>query len=183
MVHYLFAHTYRLALSPLRVHPFARYVPRGGRVAEYGCAVAPIATGLARHYRHRNLRIVCADIPHLLLHHARWKFRRYPFVTMVAIRTDDDASLSGEFDTIFCLEVLEHLPRPVPVLRHLHQVLKPSGHLVFDDIRSEAQGLDTASALRDRLPALEFVRERFDVVSGAVPVDGTDVGPTVVRKH
>ena len=75
MVSYLFLHAYRLALSPLRVHPFARWVPRGGRVAEYGCGAAPIVTALARYYRHLDLQLVGADIPHLLFHYARWKFR------------------------------------------------------------------------------------------------------------
>lgn len=184
-VYYLFAHTFRLALSPLRVHRFRRWVPRGGRVAEYGCGTAPIATGLARYYRHLDLRIVCADIPHLLFHYTRWRFRLRPFVTLVPIAPNDDTPLTGEFDTIFCLEVLEHLPRPVAILEHLHRVLRPGGHLVFDYIESEGKGFDTGAALRDRRAALEFVRDHFDIVSGVIPLDASedDGRPTVARKR
>jgi SAM-dependent methyltransferase len=183
IIYHLFAHTYRLALSPLRVHPFVRYIPRGGRVAEYGCGVAPIVTGLARYYRHRNLQLVGADIPHILFHHARWKLRHAAFVTMVPIQPGDDAPLPGAYDTIFCVEVFEHLPRPLPVLEHFHRALKPGGHLIFDYVRSDGTGLDTAAAVRDRLPALEFVLDRFEVVHGHVPLDGADVAPSVVRKR
>jgi 2-polyprenyl-3-methyl-5-hydroxy-6-metoxy-1,4-benzoquinol methylase len=182
-VYYLFAHTFRVALAPLRVHRLLRWIPRGGRVAEFGCGVAPVTTALARHYRHLDLQLVCADIPHLIFHYARWKFRDCPFVTPVAIEPDDDAPLSGPFDTIVCLEVLEHVPRPIAVLKHFHDVLKPGGHLVFDFIRSEAKGYDAATALRDRTPALEFVRDHFDVVAGAIPFDGVDAGAVVVRRR
>src|SRR6266511_2026019 len=115
IVHHLFPHTFRRALSPLRVHPFIRWVPR-----------AP----------------------------------------------DDDAPLQGSFDTVFCLETFEHLPRPLAVARQFHRVLKPRGCLVFDYIRSEGTGLDTAAALRDRIPALEFILTPFDVVQGRVTTDG-----------
>src|SRR5262249_42987864 len=108
VVYCLFAHTYRQALSPLRVHAFTRYIPRGGRVVEYGCGTAPILTGLARHYRHLDLECVGADLPHLLFHYARWKFRADDFVTMLAIEPNDDAPLRGSYDTIFCLEVFDH---------------------------------------------------------------------------
>jgi 2-polyprenyl-3-methyl-5-hydroxy-6-metoxy-1,4-benzoquinol methylase len=183
-VYYLFAHTFRLALMPLRVHRFTRWIPRGGRVAEFGCGAAPILTALARYYRHLDLSLVGADIPHLLFHYARWKFRGRPFVRLVPIRPDDDAPLPGEFDTIFCLEVLEHVPRPIAVLRHFHDVLRPGGHLVFDYIESEATGFDTGAALRDRRAALEFVRDRFDVVAGRIPLEpGEDGEPAVVRKR
>lgn len=182
-IYYLFAHTYRLALSPLRVHPFVGFVPRRGRVAEYGCGAAPILTGLARRYRHLDLQLVGADIPHLLFHYARWKFRQDRFVTMVAVGANEDTPLPGLYDTIFCLEVLEHLPRPLATLQHFHRVLKPGGHLVFDYVRSEGTGLDTASSLRDRLPALRFVLDRFDIVKGRVTTDGAHVEAAVARKR
>ena len=183
VVHHLFAHTFRLALSPLRVHPFIRWISRGSRVVEYGCGAAPMLTGLARHYRHLNLQLVGADIPHLLFHFARWKFQRDRFVTMVAVEPNDDAPLPGLYDTIFCLEVLEHLPRPLAALEHFHRALKPGGHLIFDYVRSEGTGLDTATSLRDRLPALHLVLDRFDIVAGRVTTDGAHVEPTVVRKR
>jgi SAM-dependent methyltransferase len=182
-VYYLFAYTYRQALSPLRVHPFIGSVPRHGRVVEYGCGAAPILTALARHYRHLDLQLVGADIPHLLFHYARWKFRHDRFVTMVPIDANNNAPLPGLYDTVFCLEVLEHLPRPIAALEHFHRVLKPGGHLIFDYVRSEGTGLDTATSLRDRLRALRLVLERFDVVRGRVPTDGAHVEPTVVRKR
>jgi SAM-dependent methyltransferase len=183
MVYHLFAHTFRLALSPLRVHSFIRWVPRRGRVVEYGSGAAPILSALARHYRHLDLQLVGADIPHLLFHYARWKFRADRFVTMVPVAPDDDAPLPGFFDIIFCLETFEHLPRPIAVAQHFHHVLKPGGHLIFDYIRSGATGLDTAAALRDRIPALEFILEHFDIVQGSVTTDGAHVEPTVARKR
>jgi len=183
MVSYLFLHTYRLALSPLRVHQFTRFLPRGGRVAEYGCGAAPILTGLARRYRHLDLQLVGADIPHILFHYARWKFQGDRFVTMVPIRPNDDAPLPGQFDAIFCLETFEHLPRPIAAAEHFHRRLKPGGHLIFDYVRSDGTGLDTAAALRDRIPALTLIRERFDIVQGRVTTDGAHIEPAVARKR
>jgi SAM-dependent methyltransferase len=182
-VYYLFAFTYRQALSPLRVHPFIRYVPRRGRIVEYGCGAAPILTGLARWYRHLDLQLVGADIPHLLFHYARWRFRGDRFVTMVPVEPNNDAPLAGAYDTIFCLETLEHLPRPIPVLQHFHDVLKPGGHLIFDYVRSDGTGLDTATSLRDRIPALRFILEHFDIVQGRVSTDGSHVEPAVARRR
>lgn len=182
-IYYLFAHTYRQALSPLRVHPFVRYIPRGGRVAEHGCGAAPIVTALARRYRHLDLQLVGADIPHLLFHYARWRFRNDRFVTMVSIDPNNDAPLPGLYDTVFCLEVLEHVPRPIAAIEHFLRVLKPGGHLVFDYIRSEGTGLDTATSLRDRIPALRLILDHFDIVEGRVATDGSHVEPSVARKR
>jgi len=183
IVYYLFSHTYRQALSPLRVQRYARFIPRRGRVAEYGCGTAPIVTALARHYRHLDLELVAADIPHLLFHFMRWRFRDEPYVTPVAINPDDDAALPGRYDVIFCLETFEHLPRPLAALQHFHTALNPQGVLVFDYIRSEGTYLDTPAGLRDRERALAFVLERFEMVDGQIKNDGSHLGPTVVRKR
>jgi 2-polyprenyl-3-methyl-5-hydroxy-6-metoxy-1,4-benzoquinol methylase len=84
--------------------------------------------------------------------------------------------------------VLEHVPRPIAVLEHFHDVLRPGGHRVFDSIESEATGFDTGAALRDRRAALEFVGTRFDVVAGRIPLperegEPVDGEPVVVRKR
>lgn len=183
IVYYLFAHTFRQALQPLHVHHYARFIARGARVAEYGCGTAPMLTALARRYRHRSLALVGADLPHLLFHFTRWRFRHDRFVTLVPIDPGDDAPLPGRFDVIFCLEVFEHLPRPLATLRHFTEALHPGGVLIFDYVRSEGAGLDTAAALRDRDAALRFVLDRFEVVEGRVPTDGSHVQPAVVRKR
>jgi 2-polyprenyl-3-methyl-5-hydroxy-6-metoxy-1,4-benzoquinol methylase len=179
----LFAHHFRTAVRPLSVHRYVPFIPRGARVCEYGCGVAPLATSLVRYYPHLRLAVTCADLPTVLFHFARWKFRHAPFVRTVVIDPADDAPLDGEFDVVLCTEVLEHVPRPLALVRHLHSRLAPGGILVFDYIRSEGQGLDTVGGLRDRLPALAFVRESFDVVQGAVPLDGASVDAVVCRKR
>jgi 2-polyprenyl-3-methyl-5-hydroxy-6-metoxy-1,4-benzoquinol methylase len=183
IVYYLFAHTYRQALSPLRVQRYARFLSRRGRVAEFGCGAAPIVTALARHYRHLDLELVAADIPHLLFHFVRWRFRDRPYVTVTPIVPTNDAPLPGRYDTIFCLEVLEHVPRPLAVLRHFLDVLKPGGALVFDFVKSEGTYLDSAASLREREAALRFVLDHFDLVEGRVPLDGSHVQPAIVRKR
>ena len=183
MVSYLFSHSYRQALQPLHAHRYARFLRRGWRVAEYGCGTAPILFALARRYRHLDLALVGADIPHLLFHFARWRFRDDRFVTMVSVNPSDDAALPGRYDAIFCLEVFEHLPRPLAVLRHFVDVLQPGGLLIFDYVRSEGTGLDTPTALRDRDAALRFILEHFELVQGQIPTDGRDVAPAVVRKR
>jgi len=183
IVYYLFSHTYRQALSPLRVQRYARFIPRHGRIAEYGCGTAPIVTALARHYRHLDLELVAADIPHLLFHFVRWRFRDVPYVSTVQIDPDDDAALPGQYDVIFCLETFEHLPRPLAALTHFHTVLRPGGVLVFDYIHSEGTFLDSEAAVRDRDSALAFVLKHFEVVDGEIKIDGSNLGPTVVRKR
>jgi len=101
----------------------------------------------------------------------------------VAINPDDDAALPGRYDVIFCLETFEHLPRPLAALQHFHTALNPRGVLVFDYIRSEGTYLDSPAALRDRDSALAFVLKHFEVVDGEIKIDGSNLGPTVVRKR
>jgi 2-polyprenyl-3-methyl-5-hydroxy-6-metoxy-1,4-benzoquinol methylase len=91
--------------------------------------------------------------------------------------------LTGRYDAIFCLEVLEHVPRPLAVLRYVLDVLEPGGVLVFDYVKSEGTYLDSATSLHERDAALRFLLDHFDVVEGHVPLDGSHVQPTVVRKR
>ena len=79
-VYLLFFNQYKLALNPLFVSCFIKYIPRGSSVCEYGCGLAPIASSLCKYYAHLNVRITCADIPNIMFHFTRRKFRDTRYV-------------------------------------------------------------------------------------------------------
>lgn len=124
---------YRNALRPLAAREFIKWIPRHGALLEFGCGLAPIASSLARFYRERGLRITCADIEHVLFHYVRWKFSEEPCVRTLAVDPGADDPLDQvAYDIIFCMTVLEHVPRPVQTLRCLRAHLKRGGHLILE---------------------------------------------------
>lgn len=160
LVYALFRYHYRIALSPLRVYPFVRWIPRGGRVLEYGCGAAPMLTGLARYYRRLDLRLYGSDLPHLLFHFARWRFRDCPWVKMVPA----GEPIHARFDVVFCTEVLEHVPSPLQTVRDLHEMLLPGGVLIYDFAETDGRGLDSPTAQADRPAVKGFMAAHFDVL-------------------
>ncbi|MFC1496866.1 class I SAM-dependent methyltransferase [Verrucomicrobiota bacterium] len=38
---------------------------------------------------------------------------------------------NSSFDAVMCIEVLEHLPNPVPAIKEFSRLLKPGGHLII----------------------------------------------------
>lgn len=181
-VHQLFHHQYRLALHPLQARRLVRYIPRGGRVCEYGCGLAPITTGLVRYHRHLDLQLTCADIPYLLFHFTRWKFRALPFVRTLVIEPGGHPPLDETYDMLICLQSFKYIPNPLPVVQHLDGCLRPGGHLVLDYVRPDGDGDEVERRRQERLAALRYLAERFQVVEGALPLDGSHVPRTVLRK-
>jgi 2-polyprenyl-3-methyl-5-hydroxy-6-metoxy-1,4-benzoquinol methylase len=181
-IYQLFSLQYTFALYPLAARRFVRYIRRGANLCEYGCGLAPIAASLCEFYPQKNISITCADIPTLPFHFARWKFRNRRFVRMLVIDPADDAPLDDNYDVIFCMQVFEHLPRPLPIARHLHDHIKPGGAFIFDYVKSEGKGLDTAGAAQDRTAVLEYILDKFKVLEGHIPLDGSHVGAVVCQK-
>jgi 2-polyprenyl-3-methyl-5-hydroxy-6-metoxy-1,4-benzoquinol methylase len=182
-IYQIFAQHYALARQPIVVHRFVKYIPRGGNVCEYGCGLAPIATSIVKYYPRLNIRVTCADIPHIMFHFMRWKFRDLRFIRKLTIDPASDAPLDEMYDIIFCMTVFEHLPRPLAIAEHLTSHLKPGGHLVFNYIATDGTGLDTAAAVRERMDVLKSILDQYEVVEGKIPLDGSTVGTTVVQKR
>jgi hypothetical protein len=54
--------------------------------------------------------------------------------------------------------------------------------LVLDYVRPDGDGDEVERRRQERLAALRYLAERFQVVEGALPLDGSHVPRTVLRK-
>jgi len=179
----LFHNTLKLALYPLAAYRFVKFIPKGARICEYGCGLAPITNSLIKYYPYLKLKFACVDIPHLLFHYLRWRFRKCDFIECLAADPIDENPLKGrKYDVIFVLAVFKHLPKPLAIAKHLSDSLQRSGILIFDYVRSEAKGLDSHAGLRERMAVLEYILKHFSILEGEIPLDGTHVGPTSAGK-
>ena len=82
----------------------------------------------------RRMLYVAAESDPLHLHALRNRFLRTPNVAVQHVNPETPADLAGLencFDTVLCLNVLEHLDQPLEVLQGLAGTLKPGGSLVM----------------------------------------------------
>ena len=93
---------------------------------------------LALHARGRVLDVGCGHMPFrslVLEHTGRYEGfdveRRVPGVDHLGDAQAMTALADGAYDTVMCLEVLEHLPNPERALAEIARVLKPGGTLVL----------------------------------------------------
>jgi SAM-dependent methyltransferase len=151
----------KLSRYPLTAQKWLPDIPAGSRICEYGAGAAPVAHAVRRFYMHKRFRITIADIPSESFKFAKHVFRDAGWVEAVDIHPDNDEPLTDVYDAVFCITVFEHLPRSLNVARHLHDRLRPGGTLVFDYLQTEARGVDTLAAVKDRPLVFAFLRERF----------------------
>jgi len=102
----------------------------GGRCLDYGAGNGEILLELA----HRGHPVSYYDVEGETMRFARWraKQRNLPvefFDSKDELRADGK---SKGYDTIFSLDVLEHLPNLPEELNYLASLLNPGGRMVFD---------------------------------------------------
>ena len=101
----------------------------GDTVLEIGAGIGNISSRLMS----RRLLYVAGEKDPLHLHALRNRFLRTPNVVVQRIDPEsatDLATMEGCFDTVLCLNVLEYLNDPQPVLESLRRTLQPNGVLV-----------------------------------------------------
>jgi len=107
------------------------------RVKQYiGLRVLEVGAGtgnMTRLLYGRDL-IVVTDVENTYLDILRNRFRRQPTIRVERLDLgSDDARLLRDyaFDTVVCLNVLEHIENDVDALKRLHDLLVPGGHLLL----------------------------------------------------
>jgi len=117
------SHRRRFSCGLALARPFA-----GRRVLDYGCGDGTFLGLLQEHGRPPALS-VGAEIDANVIAGCQSRFAACPNVRFV-----DVAALAHEasaYDAIFCMEVLEHVPDPQPLLCDLERLLTPGGTLVI----------------------------------------------------
>ncbi len=104
-------------------------VPDGARVLDLATGVAAMAGQLLE--RWPSARLCGVDLSPAQLAWARRNHPRVPLARADAARLP---FADGTFDRVHCSWLLEHVPRPVPILREVRRVLKPGGYCLFVEV-------------------------------------------------
>jgi glycosyltransferase involved in cell wall biosynthesis len=99
----------------------------GRRILEVGAGIG----NMTRHYLSHG-EVTATDISPWSLGELRKAFADFPQVRVERLDITRDACAQTEaYDTILCLNVLEHIEDDVQSLRHMRTLLKPGGRLVL----------------------------------------------------
>lgn len=120
-------------INPLRIDYIDQRAPLAGRkVIDVGCGGGLLSEGMAT----RGAQVTGIDMGEAPLTVARLH-RHESGLQLDYQRTTAEhmaAEHSGEFDTVTCLEMLEHVPDPASVIQACADLVKPGGDVFFSTI-------------------------------------------------
>ena len=142
-------------LNPLRVEFIQTYSPVDGKsVLDVGCGGGILAEALAA----KNAIVTGLDVSEASLNVAKLHLLESQVTVEYVCSTVEKFAEQHEnqFDIITCMEVLEHVPDPVSVIRACSQLLKPGGSLYFSTlnrtVKSWVFGIVGAEYVLNMLP-------------------------------
>lgn len=98
-------------------------------VLDYGCGDGTFLAML-RETDHPPLKSVGAEISEKLIQDCVNRLGNHEDMEFTSIASLKAPENDQRFDALFCMEVLEHVVEPIPILNDFHRWLKPDGSLV-----------------------------------------------------
>ena len=133
-----------------------RHLEGRRRILDAGCGNGRV-TALLRRYADPAAEIVGIDLTSAAI--ARENLAGADKVSIRAADLLDDLGDLGEFDFVYCQEVLHHTPEPERGLRNLAELLRPGGEIAVYVYRKKAPGREfTDDNVRAQLSVLTYER-------------------------
>ncbi|MEK8025696.1 MAG: hypothetical protein RLY78_768 [Pseudomonadota bacterium] len=122
-------------INPLRLDWIDRLAPVAGRqVLDVGCGGGILAESMARRGAARvlgiDLSVKPLKVAQLHAMEAGLPNLRYREVAVEALAAEQP----GSFDTVTCMEMLEHVPDPASVIMACARLARPGGHVFFSTL-------------------------------------------------
>lgn len=126
-------------INPLRLDWINALSPlKDQRVLDVGCGGGILTDSMARQGAHAlgiDLSTKALRVAHLHALEAQTPRVEYREVSVEALAAEQP----GSFDTVTCMEMLEHVPDPESVVRACAQLVKPGGWVFFSTINRNAK--------------------------------------------
>ena len=116
-------------INPLRLEWIARHASlEGARVLDVGCGGGILAEAMAR----RGAQVTGIDLSEKALRVAELHLHE----SGLSVRYEKSAveDVSGEFDAVTCMELLEHVPQPASMVAACARLVRPGGRVFFSTI-------------------------------------------------
>jgi 2-polyprenyl-3-methyl-5-hydroxy-6-metoxy-1,4-benzoquinol methylase len=98
-------------------------------VLVYGDGIGTDSLTLAR----RGHRVTYFDLPGATSLFARFRFERARLSDQIRVVVDESVLTSTSFDAVVCIEVLEHLPEPLRVMKNLTSYTRLGGKILLTE--------------------------------------------------
>jgi SAM-dependent methyltransferase len=151
---------------------------------EFGCGTAPVTASFFEFFKtRRDVKAFYADIQTIAFHYAAHRLGRYPSAEPLLLLPENAFRLpaSTAVDAVICITVFEHLNKPLETARDFYNRLSPGGLLVFDYIKNDGEGMDTAQGANERDDVLDFIAMNFEILVGELSKENS-TGLIIARK-
>jgi SAM-dependent methyltransferase len=102
----------------------------GARVLDYGCGDGTFLAFLLESEAAVDIA-VGAEIHRSIVDDCRQRFAGHEKLRFDLVDDLNRRDMQGSFDTVYCMEVFEHVVEPAPILDRLHRLLATGGTLVI----------------------------------------------------
>lgn len=107
-----------------------------GNVLDYGGGPGDLSIKLAE----KGLNVTYVEIQGITMDFARWLFERRGYknkIEVLDVEKDEEKIWGKEYDTIICIDVIEHIPHPRIVLERMARCLRNKGRLITTQLKSQ----------------------------------------------